>query len=172
MDSIIDLFNNITIDDNINKNVNDLITKISTTNIIDPEQEWMNVQKNYTNLIKLKEIVLSKDLLYKPFCLFMKKIVEINKYYIKNICLRPDDYTNNKGFNNIDLATLKDLLKMIFMNLEMSLQTNDYYKMLDYTLDAYTHIITIGEDLRSEKYIQSVDVDFLDTFRNKKRKIN
>jgi hypothetical protein len=177
MDSLLDSLKKIKINNNTNNNLlDDLIIKIEKTNLVDPEQEWSKIKDNYTKLKYLKEIseyLGDLNTFLKPFKKYMEKIITTNQYYIKNICLDETKYTNTDDFINLNLDSIKKIIKEINTNLCDSINTNELIKQLDYTLKAYSGIITLAEDLRQEKYKETeIEETFINNFPNKKQKIN
>jgi hypothetical protein len=81
----------------------------------------------------------------------MEKIDEINQYYIKNINLDPDSYTN---YNIYDLSSIKDIIKIIGESLDKSMNSNDPTKKLDYVLIAYSNINLLIEDFSGNRCVK------------------
>ena len=176
MNEIIDLLvggiNKINIDECETK-LDSLIDQFENTSLLNPQQEWKNLQNNYSKLRYLKKVsnIINSIYFEKPFKKFMDVIVKQNKYYIENIVLNPEYYTEEEHyFKNIDLESLKEIIKSIHSFLDTTLQSNDPYVILDNTIGAYKHLITLAEDVRGDCYTEYIEPDFIETF--KKRKLN
>ena len=183
MNEIIDLLCNISIHNNNiihnihnNQDLESLIDQFEKKSLINPQQEWKNLQNNYSKLKYLKNINNISNIDHtlnfeKPFKKFMEVIVKQNKYYLENITLDPEYYTQEEHyFRNIDLSSLKDIITGISICLDRTFQTNDPYVILDNTIEAYKYLITLAEDVRGDKYKEYVEPEFIETF--KKRKLN
>ena len=153
MDEIINNFKKLKTDDQID----DLIMQINKIDINDPQLKWSKLQQNYSRLKHFKKIYSNVDLKYyecifkQPFLKFMEKIDEINQYYIKNINLDPDSYTN---YNIYDLSSIKDIIKIIGESLDKSMNSNDPTKKLDYVLIAYSNINLLIEDFSGNRCVK------------------
>jgi hypothetical protein len=171
MNEIIDMLCNIKINKDCN-HLDSLIDQFENNSLLNPQQEWKNLQNNYSKLRYLKKVGSIKELNFeKPFKKFMDVIVKQNKYYLENILLDPEYYTQEEHyFKNIDLASLKEIINSIYCFLDTTLQTNDPYVILDNTISAYKHLITLAEDVRGDYYTEYIEPDFIETF--KKRKLN
>jgi hypothetical protein len=172
MDEIISKFEKLSTE----VSVDDLIMQISKIDIKDPKLEWDQLQKNYLRLKHFKQIYSNIDIKYyesifkKPFLKFMEKIDEINQYYIKNINLDSESYTNNSGHNIYDLSSIKDIINIIGSSLDKSMNSNDPTKKLDYVLIAYSNIILLIDDFNGENCVKlnnSADTEF---YQNKLKK--
>ena len=177
MDEIINLFEKIIIKNIQNENkyeIDSLIDKFNDTNIIDQEKEWNLLQENYSKLkylnklIKNNEVKTNKDFI-KPFTKFINKIIKTNIYYVDNICLNPRKYTKKEGFNNLDIQSVRELISQIAEDLDRSIQDNDPFIKLEYTLSAYKYMIDIAEDIRSEKAKEIIPTEFVEEFKHKRR---
>jgi hypothetical protein len=171
MDEIISKFENLS----TKVSVDDLIMQISRIDIKDPQLEWDQLQKNYSRLKHFKQIYSNIDLKHynsifkKPFLKFMEKIDEINQYYIKNINLDSESYTNNSGHNMYDVSSIKDIINIIGSSFDKSMNSNDPTKKLDYVLIAYSNIILLIDDFNGENCVKfnSTDIQF---YQNKLKK--
>jgi hypothetical protein len=179
MDEIINLFEKIIIKNiqNENKSENEiesLIDKFNESNIIDQEKEWNLLQENYSKLkylnklIKNNQVKTNKDFI-KPFTNFINKIIKTNIYYVDHICLNPRKYTKKEGFNNLDIQSVRELISQIAEDLDRSIQDNDPFIKLEYTLSAYKYMIDIAEDIRSEKAKEIIPNEFVEEFKHKRR---
>jgi hypothetical protein len=170
MNEIIDILCNMSLRDC--DHLDSLIDKFETNSLVNQQQEWKNLQNNYSKLKYLKNIKNIDNLNFeKPFKKFMDIIVKQNKYYLENIILDPEHYTKEEHyFRNIDLKDLKDLITGISICLDRTLQTNDPYVVLDNTIEAYKYLIILAEDVRGDTYTEYIEPDFIESF--KKRKLN
>ena len=119
-----------------------LMEKIKAINIINPEQEWMRLTGNYFKLRHLRGIKNKDPVL---FLLFMEKLDTLNKYYLDNI---------NLNYNAYDMASIRDIIKIISETLNKSVMSNNPDEKLDYILIAYSNINLLIDDLDSAKVIK------------------
>jgi hypothetical protein len=154
--------------------IDDLIMQISKIDIKDPLLEWDQLQQNYARLKHFKQIYSNVDIKHyesifkKPFLKFMEKIDELNQYYIKNINLDSESYTDNSGHNIYDLSSIKDIINIIGNSLDKSMNSNDPIKKLDYVLIAYSNIILLIDDFKGKNdLLNSTDIQF---YQNKLKK--
>jgi len=160
-----------------NDGIDDLITKISNITIEDPDLEWSKLQKNYSILKHFKNISRNVDkkhydaIFKKPFTAFMEKIDQLNQYYLKNVNLDPESYTETGDYNLHDISSLRDIIKIIGASLDKSMNSNNPINKLDYVLIAYSNIILLIQDFHGDKHIKlndSADFSFYET--NQKRR--
>ena len=154
---VISLFEKLATENN-NNTLDDLISKINQIELSEYNLEWNKLVSNY-NKLKYFKTFSDNKLFHKPFRLFMEKIDSINQHYLKNIIFDPDLYNDAEGFNLFDLESLKFTISEISNSLHESLNTNDSYKKLEYTLTAYSHLVLIIEDLFGEKHDPLLDLD-------------
>jgi hypothetical protein len=157
--------------------VDDLIEKIENTKLFDPNEEWKNIQSNYSKLKYLQTVIINTDknifdrFFLEPFRKFLEKIDSINRYYFDNVSFNVDDYNDNCGFTKYDIGSIRLKIQVISSHLKISLDmdTPDIHK-LNYILIAYQNIIELIEDYRGECFIDLLDYDFINNFSNKKIK--
>ena len=77
------------------------------------------------NYLKLKHFKSIKNKDPIPFLFFMNKIDSINKYYIDNI---------NLNYNEYDMASVRDIVKIISDTLNKSVKSDNPDEKLDYIL--------------------------------------
>ena len=142
-------------ENNFEKTINDLTINFSNVFDFNPDREWENLKKNYSNIKYISEMLNCYDYeLNQNFYKLISKILncidlEI-QYYIKNIDL-PDNVKEN--FDN-------------------ALNVSDIIKKIEYIVKGYTIIINIVEEIREEKVNNVIDKDLEKSFKLfKKRKI-
>jgi len=144
--------------------LNDIINKMNNSKIThNSDKEWVDLTSNYCKLKYLKDLIKSfktlPDFFMSPFKVFMESIDSINQYYLREI-----------DWHHSDHDIQEDSLQ-IQNYLEESISTDDPFYKLNNVLSAYSILIPIIEDIRREKYNESIsDTYFLKTF--KKRKLN
>jgi predicted DNA-binding protein YlxM (UPF0122 family) len=154
---IVDLFEKIDIDSNNgsgniknSSNIDSLICKINEIKVHDSDAEWETILNNYENLLKFKNM---KTISQKPFELFMEKIDSMNQYYLKNLDLTQETYSNEYHIN--DVLSVQEMVKEIETSLVESLNIKDSTKKLDYVLTAYKHMIRIVCEFTHKKVKRS-----------------
>ena len=142
-------------ENNFEKTIDDLTINFSNVFDFNPDREWENLKKNYSNIKYISEMLNCYDYeLNQNFYKLISKILncidlEI-QYYIKNIDL-PDNVKEN--FDN-------------------ALNVSDIIKKIEYIVKGYTIIINIVEEIREEKVNNVIDKDLEKSFKLfKKRKI-
>jgi hypothetical protein len=156
MDDIISKFENLSTESK-KSDIDDLISKINDLDI-NNYFEWNRLCDNYNKLKYFKSIYSNVDIKYyesifkKPFLIFMNKIDEVNKYYIENIILDPNYYTD--GYNMYDISSIRDIIEIISNSLKKSIKLENPSTKLDYVLIAYSNIKLLIEDLEGEKCVK------------------
>ena len=142
-------------ENNFDKTIDDLTINFNFVFDFNPDREWENLKKNYSNIKYISEMLNCYDYeLNQNFYKLISKILncidlEI-QYYIKNIDL-PDNVKEN--FDN-------------------ALNVSDIIKKIEYIVKGYTIIINIVEEIREEKVNNVIDKDLEKSFKLfKKRKI-
>lgn len=158
MDDIISKFEKLTTESK-NDDIDDLISKINSLDV-NTTFEWDRLHDNYTKLKYFKNIYSNVDIKYyenifkNPFLLFMKKIDELNKYYIEHINLDPEFYTTTADYNVYDLSSIRDIITIINNSLSKSVKSNNPSTKLDYVLIAYSNIILLIDDLKGTNCVK------------------
>jgi hypothetical protein len=156
MDDIISKFEKLSTGSN-ESDIDDLISKINELDI-NNYFEWNRLCDNYTKLKYFKSIYSNVDIKYyesifkRPFLIFMEKIDQINKYYIENINLNPNHYTND--CNMYDISSIRDIIEIISNSLKKSIKLENPSTKLDYVLIAYSNIKLLIEDLKGEQCVK------------------
>jgi hypothetical protein len=155
--------------------INSLNKKLKL-NTIDPTDEWLRVQQNYSKLIHLSQILnesreLLDDKFLRLFSLFLDKLDNINKYYLSEISF---DTSNKECYvYKVDINVINDAIVKVQYNLEASLNTNDDFSKLYYITQAYEFIIFIVENSSNTRNTIYIDTEFVEIFKPyKKRKLN
>ena len=126
MDEIIKQFEKLSQNTSTKPDIDLLISQI---NNIEIDNEWKKMKTNYNQLRHFEKLIKNMNQEYfeknilKAFVLFLEKIDSINQYYLSEI--------------NFDT----DLIVLEY--LEKSLNTNDPFKKLEYSLHAYSDIFDI-----------------------------
>jgi hypothetical protein len=92
---------------------------------------------------------------------FIDKIDKVNQRYLRSI--------------NWNLQEDDDIfkeVKIIEDYLEKSLNLNCPFKKIDMVLNAYKLLVDIVEDISNQKMNDRVDIQFIEEFSGKRRKIN
>ena len=166
MNEIIDLLVNFKI--TRNDKFDSLISKFESTSLLNPQQEWVNLQEYYSKLKYLKESI-DRTNNVPEFKKFIGIIVKQNVYYMKNIDLDPEYYTpEDHYFTKYTYEEVIEIMKIINECFEYSLNTTDPYSILDHTVLAYSYLVKLAEDARGDYYSYSVDQEFIDTFKRRK----
>ena len=166
MNDIIDLLVNFKI--NGNDKFDSLLEKFESTSLLNPQQEWVNLQEYYSKLKYLKESVDRTNNI-PEFRKFMEVISKQNVYYMKNIDLDPKGYTPDQHyFTKYTYEEVVKIMRIINECFDYTLNTNDPYSILDHTVLAYSYLIKLAEDARGDYYKYSVDQEFIDTFKRRK----
>ena len=159
LDNVIANFEKLATNDKSDINIDDLILKINKIDI-NIDLEWNKLQDNHNKLKYFKSNYANIDVKYyesifkKPFTIFMEKIDQVNKYYIKNINLDPEFYTSCSGYNIYDLSSIRDIIEIISMSLNKSLKSDNPSNKLDYVLIAYSNIILLIDDLKGHQCVK------------------
>ena len=151
MDFILNKLKDISITTRKN-DIDDLIDKIDNITVYDPDLEWKKLNDNYNKLKYFNNTVIGNNdpVFIKVFSLFMDKIEEMNKNYISNIILDPDHYNSDEYYNFYTIDEVKQIIQLISDCLYNSFEMDDPYKKMENTLTAYSHMISLVEDMRSE----------------------
>jgi len=166
MNEIIDLLVNFKITGN--DKFDSLLEKFESTSLLNPQQEWLNLQEYYSKLKYLKESV-DRSTNVPEFKKFMDLVSKQNVYYMKNIDLDPKGYTPDQHyFTKYTYEEVVKIMRIINECFDYTLNTTDPYSILDHTVLAYSYLIKLAEDARGDYYKYSVDQEFIDTFKRRK----
>ena len=166
MNEIIDLLVNFKITNT--DNFDSLISKFESTSLLNPQQEWLNLQDYYSKLKYLKDSI-ERNTNIPEFKRFIGIISKQNVYYMKNIVLDPKEYTPDEHyFTKYTYEEVVSFMKIINECFEYTLNTNDPYSVLEHTVLAYSYLVKLAEDARGDYYSYSVDQEFIDTFKRRK----
>jgi hypothetical protein len=166
MNEIIDLLINFKITQT--DNFDSLLEKFESASLLNPQQEWVNLQNYYSKLKFLKES-LDRTTNIPEFKKFIDVISKQNVYYMQNIDLDPNNYTTKEHyFTRYTYEEVISFMNIINKCFEYSLNTNDPYSVLDHTVLAYSYLVKLAEDARGDYYKYSVDQEFVDTFKRRK----
>jgi hypothetical protein len=140
-----------------------IMSKMDNIEIEDTDQHWEDLQKNYSKLRYLYEVINFYHLptsikFIQSLKLFMESIDKKTQIYLREI----DWYENEPDLLEESMEIKKCL--------DCSLNENDPIKKLHFVLKAYKILVPIVEDIRNEKCESDLDDDFLETFEPPKKK--
>ena len=161
MDSLIHALNTFTVKEG---SLDELISKIESVDIYDPEEEWVIISTNYSKMRYLSQLItfysFPETEKFKAALLdVLNEIDKKNSYYLYGLTWEDSEYESE--FNEI-----KKLL-------EESLTLTNPFEKLKIIMKSYRIFIPIIEDFRKEKCLDCMeDTLFLHKFDNlvKKRK--
>jgi hypothetical protein len=135
---------------------------IEINNKFKVNKEITEIKNNYSKLKYFRNLSLQLDFYFfekyfmYPFLELMKKLDEVNKYYIDNIIISSELYIKN------------DIINLIYNNINNSLQTEDPSIKLDAIIIAYKNILILFEEENKGEIIDPSHERLIITKRRKK----
>jgi len=132
--------------------LNDIMSKM---NITEENDHWEDLQKNYSKLKYLSELINFYNLpssFRKNLSVFMESIDTKTQYYLSEI-----NWSNSDPDIKDDALRIKEFL-------EMSLNQNDSYEKLETVIKAYQILVPMIESFVGENCKELLDQEFLSRF--------
>jgi len=132
--------------------LNDIMSKM---NITEENDHWEDLQKNYSKLKYLSELINFYNLpssFRKNLSIFMESIDTKTQYYLSEI-----NWSNSDPDIKDDALRIKEFL-------EMSLNQNDSYEKLETVIKAYQILVPMIESFVGENCKELLDQEFLSRF--------
>jgi len=169
MDSLLNALENLAFSGNrvsFDGNLDRIIESMENTSIYEEEsdQEWEILSQNYA---KIKYITRFYDIAEHN-----EKFYQIISMFLDSMDKTTQRYLHAVEWNCIDDLDIDYSFKLIQLNFEKSLNTNNKKDRINYLMAAYSEMIPIVEDFRREKVIDEItDPDFIKMFDVKRKKI-
>jgi hypothetical protein len=167
MDELIKSIENFRVSNDSEKfdaDLDDVITKLNQQDLLhDPQFEWELLCSNYSKLKYLNDIIKhyyipESDNFFRSLIKCMDNIDKTTNRYIAEF-----DWDHEKKHN-------RDAPE-ILLYLTRSTTEKDPIDRMHFCLKAYKKLIALVEFYRSEKYVGSLDKDFVQEFNFKRRKM-